>query len=146
MYVYIDGGTRKQRELFRKFGDWLAQELLGKRLSKNIVIFLEIKLSSDMGGEIDGSVGYMGTHPPFWIYHFDIAQDQSKTEFLTSIAHEFVHIKQFRRKEYVQKIVNGIERQTWKGRDHTKTPYDKQPWEKEAYRMQDKLVRDFLNG
>jgi len=48
-----------------------------------------------------------------------------------------VHVKQFARNE----LNSGLT--VWKGKDHTDTEYWDQPWEKEARRLQNKMVVQF---
>lgn len=57
--------------------------------------------------------------------------------WLTTLAHEMVHIKQFARGELDCSL------QHWKGRDHSDTEYWDQPWEKEARKLQNKMVLKF---
>lgn len=59
--------------------------------------------------------------------------------WITTLAHEFVHVKQFARGE----LNEGLTR--WKNKNHEKTEYWDQPWEKEARRLQGKLVETFEN-
>ena len=57
--------------------------------------------------------------------------------WLTTLAHEMVHVKQFARNELDSALT------VWKGKDHTNTEYWDQPWEREARRLQNKLVVAF---
>jgi len=59
--------------------------------------------------------------------------------WMSTLAHELVHVKQFARKELTENL------QYWKGKDHTETAYWEQPWEKEARRLQKKLMIGFMN-
>ena len=57
--------------------------------------------------------------------------------WLSTLAHEMVHVKQFAKGE----LSGNLSR--WKTRDHSNTEYWDQPWEKEARRLQSKLVAKF---
>tara|TARA_B110000503_G_scaffold85316_1_gene129716 strand:+ start:805 stop:993 length:189 start_codon:yes stop_codon:yes gene_type:complete len=57
---------------------------------------------------------------------------------MSTLAHELVHVKQFARGELSDNL------QYWKGKDCSDTDYWKQPWEKEARRLQKKLMNDFM--
>ena len=57
--------------------------------------------------------------------------------WLSTLAHEMVHVKQFARDELSANL------RRWKTRDHTNTEYWDQPWEKEARRLQSRLVAKF---
>ena len=54
--------------------------------------------------------------------------------WMATLAHEMVHVKQFARNELDSALT------VWKGKDHTKTEYWDAPWEKEARRLQNKMV------
>ena len=58
-------------------------------------------------------------------------------EIITTLLHELVHVKQFCRGELNPTLSR------WKTKDHTDTEYWDQPWEKEARRLQTKLVASF---
>ena len=58
--------------------------------------------------------------------------------WLVTLAHEMVHVKQFARGE----LDSGLTR--WKSRSHANTEYADQPWEKEARKLQYKLVAKFM--
>lgn len=57
--------------------------------------------------------------------------------WVSTLAHEMVHVKQFARNELNDQLT------FWKGRNHSSTDYCDQPWEKEARRLQHKLVQEF---
>lgn len=57
--------------------------------------------------------------------------------WLATLAHEMIHVKQFARDELDMGLCY------WKGKDHTRTDYWKQPWEKEARKLQQKLVNNY---
>ena len=60
-------------------------------------------------------------------------------EMMLNLAHELVHAKQFIKGELHPTLCK------WKKfkKDYAKTPYFKQPWEKEAYLMEDKIFNQF---
>lgn len=62
------------------------------------------------------------------------------SNWMSILAHEFVHIKQFARGELNPQLTH------WKNRNHSNTEYWDQPWEKEARRLQLKLVEGFEEG
>lgn len=57
--------------------------------------------------------------------------------WLSTLAHEMVHVKQFARGELDPALTR------WKTKNHSRTEYWDQPWEKEARRLQAKLVANF---
>jgi hypothetical protein len=58
--------------------------------------------------------------------------------WMSILAHELVHVKQFARKELDDMM------QYWKGRDCRDTEYWDQPWEKEARKLQQKLMKAYM--
>lgn len=58
--------------------------------------------------------------------------------WMSTLAHELVHVKQFARKELDPAL------QYWKGKDHVNTEYWKQPWEKEARKLQVWLMKVYM--
>ena len=60
-------------------------------------------------------------------------------EMMLNLAHELVHAKQFIKGELHPTLCK------WKKfkKDYAKTPFFKQPWEKEAYLMEDKIFNQF---
>ena len=67
------------------------------------------------------------------------AYDQSFTldEMMRNLAHELVHTKQLLRGELSR-------RQWWKNDEsYSNTVYGKQPWEKEAYNLEDKIYQKY---
>ena len=59
--------------------------------------------------------------------------------WMSTLAHELVHVKQFARGELTENL------QYWKGMDHSTTKYWEQPWEKEARKWQKKLMNDYMS-
>ena len=72
----------------------------------------------------------------------DFGRTLTDTEWAHSIlrilAHELVHVKQFARGELSDNL------QYWKGKDHSSTKYWEQPWEKEARKLQKKLMVQYI--
>ena len=58
--------------------------------------------------------------------------------WMSTLAHELVHVKQFAKKEL------DVALQYWKGKDHRDTKYWDQPWEKEARKLQFKLMKAYM--
>jgi hypothetical protein len=66
---------------------------------------------------------------------------QNLEEVIKTVMHEMVHVWQWATglcKDYSDG------RRMWKGKDHTDTPYSKQPWERQAHRMEDKLFQKWI--
>ena len=70
-------------------------------------------------------------------------------DFVTTIMHEMVHVKQYARREMfdMRASAKGKRVTNWKGTkvDTDRVSYKNQPWEVEAFALQDKLAEEFLN-
>ena len=64
--------------------------------------------------------------------------------FLTLIAHELVHVKQYVLGQLSNAYVTSEYRTVFNGKDVTNVDYLKQPHEKEAFSLQEKIVTQFL--
>jgi len=142
--IKIDGGNRRQRKIVRDFIKWLAYHLLDKRMADNLVIFVEMLKVLNEKDDLAGTVGYIGKHERLRIFTMEFCDNYADEDLLRCIAHEMIHVKQDCKNEKLSKIVDGIERTYWKKADHTETEYDDQPWEKEAYKLERKLVERYL--
>ena len=84
----------------------------------------------------DDAVGYCMMQDTNREFEIECSRDLTLKDLVTTICHEMVHVKQYARKEMSD---NGF---TWKKKQiNEKTPYFDLPWEKEAYKMQDKLAQ-----
>ena len=78
-------------------------------------------------------------------YVIGVNQELNGKDLLETLAHELQHVKQYDcgdLKTTILKDKNGQTvgfKQTWKGEDHTKTPYWVRPWEIEARSVQSEL-------
>lgn len=68
-----------------------------------------------------------------WV-DIDISRTGTWREQMVALAHEMVHCKQFLRGE-----LDGFR---WKKRNYENCQYDHQPWEKQAYALEEKLYEE----
>ena len=68
---------------------------------------------------------------------------QNTTSFIKTVIHEMVHVKQYATGQMKERFKVG-HRVYWKDKDYTGTSYSKTPWEREAYRKQESLTKEFL--
>jgi hypothetical protein len=76
-------------------------------------------------------------------YEVIIMMNHNKYSLLSTLAHEMVHVKQMTNNEL--EIDHKNNTKMWKGVNHTNTPYDKQPWEIEAFKNEYKLAKKFIS-
>lgn len=118
--------------------DYFASALLTPQLKSHIII--TVKLTKDLPvfgyTEVDGhnSKG----HPREFI--LEIQNGLSEIDMLQTLAHEMVHVKQYCYGEIDEKGTKWLSRKM----DHDSIPHHKRPWEKEAFRMEKKLYKEFI--
>ena len=122
--IFVDGGSRRQRELTFEAASFAWMKLM-PRIRKCVV---NIELKNLKG--YDGTCFDFGKRD----YHIEINKKLSLTDnFLTTIFHEMVHVKQYVRKELYSEC------NFYKTRDE----YLNLPWEVEAYRVQEELLNEW---
>ena len=147
MDVYIEGYRKQNNELFRVLGnaaEFYGEKLLGKRMSKNIT--LEIKLTRELKKK-EQAYGYCHViddnlnHPREFAIELDSSMKHTFDQILIWLAHEMVHLKQFVRGELCDYATGSVQ---WKSKRYSRNiKYNDMPWEKEAYRLEDKLYYEF---
>lgn len=143
MFVDVYGVRGKKKTALVEFAEWLGYRLMGDRLAPNVSVTI---LVSKFEGNEQGYHGFVeyedcNLRPREFLIH--VNKQLNERDMFETLAHEMVHVKQDARQERQERHKNG-HRIFWKGEDHTKTPYSKQPWEREAYRLDKKLVREYF--
>ena len=152
MNIRIQGYRTSNLALYkdlRKAARFYGESLLGKRMSANIS--LNIKLTKYVKKNPDELGSCIPTDDsPYRQRKFQIELDLDRSEeshVLAVLAHEMVHVKQYVRNELLDLETLDLDslRTRWKSRTYIddNTTYDDQPWEKEAFRLQDKLHQQF---
>lgn len=137
------GGCRNNHELYTRAIEYFAKELIHKDYLKELNVKLVMSKvlvgkyhGYQMGLDYYNQMIYVDKYMPF-------------DRILTCIAHEMVHVKQYLYGELSYTDNDPV----WKGEhydfDHyintTGAEHAKLiPWEKEAYRLQGKLVKSFI--
>ena len=78
--------------------------------------------------------------PREFMIELDTSMIHSFDQILIWLAHEMVHLKQFVRKELYDYETGKVQ---WKKRMYGNVHYEDQPWEKEAYRLEEKIYNEF---
>ena len=146
MQLYIEGyrsHNQELKDLVKRGAEFYGEVLLGKRMVKNI--YLDIKLTKNLKKK-EGAYGYCHivdnslARPREFMIELDTSMRYKFDQILTWLAHEMVHLKQFVRGELCDYETGRVQ---WKSRTFGKVHYDDQPWEKEAYRLEDELYEMF---
>ena len=127
-YIEVIGGNKFQKHTAEVVVGQMIQALMPRMRTLEITVNIK-KLTGD-------AVGWCMMEDTNRDFTIDVHNKLTLKDFVTTICHEMVHVKQFARRETCGYGVK------WKGKKIThKTPYYDLPWEKEAYKMQDKLAQ-----
>lgn len=131
--ITITGGKKKQRELTKDVVDYCIRRLMPR--TKSLRIDIELSKMSDLDGAC-----LSNTHRDFEI---ELSSTLGQYDFITTICHEMVHVKQYAAKQLVDK--HGAMK-NWKTKmyNENRTKYMNLPWEKEAYHLQDVLYEEYI--
>lgn len=144
--VVVTGGTPDKRAHARRVVKWVAENKLF--INRDVRINVRFK---DLNGTHCGEA-YHVAPSSFKSKSFtmvianEIDFEKECTLLSETIIHEFVHVWQMASRIVRYKL--SPNRQTyksfWKGRDMTNTAYSRQPWERQAYRLEKKFLSEFL--
>jgi hypothetical protein len=130
--VVVQGGNKFQREMIQNLAEWTLQELLPRHRRVDVAIRLK-DLSKD------GVEGWcMEEEDRFFIV--DVEKKQSLRDLVTTVVHELVHVKQYVKREMVDYYDRKAQSRKirWKKTVYGYgTSYHRQPWEKEAFKLQE---------
>ena len=123
--IFVDtiGGNKKQRELVNDVAYWCVNKLM-PRMKK---LDIEIQINNLK----DNAVGYCMMQDDNRTYEIEVDKKLDIEEMIVTVCHEMVHVKQYARNEL------GI------NDNHDGENYYDLPYEKEAYELQEILIREY---
>jgi hypothetical protein len=127
-YVEVSGGLKSQRDAVGKTVGWFIRN----HMSRFRTLDIQIQLKDCKKQGIEGCCLHLDGNE----FELEIERNLTLYDLVCTVIHEMIHVKQYARKELVD--VNAV--QYWKGRNCQDVSYLEQPWEKEAYRLQDKYT------
>lgn len=123
--VEVIGGPAKEREIVEKTVHWCIKKLLPRVRTLDI----EVKLTKC------NAYGYCLMTDNHKTFELEICKSMNLYDLISTVCHEMVHVKQYYRKE-----MNG-DFNKWKTQKIKESvDYMDLPWEKEAFRMEEKLA------
>lgn len=131
--IEVTGGKKSQRELAFKVVDFMIKKLMPRVRTLDITV--QIKSIPDKE-KAWGLIEIQDSNREFII---EIEKSLSLYNFVTSLIHEMIHVKQYVRKELTDEGHTVF----WNGEDCSKLAYSKQPWEQEAYTLQGRYSVEF---
>ena len=125
-YVCVRGGTKKERQLVEHAIQWSIKKLLPRVRTLEI----EARLTKC------NAYGYCLNTDDHKTFELEFRKGMSLYDLISTVCHEMVHVKQYYRKEMDHD-------RRWKSRKISEeVSYENEPWEKEAFRMEEKLAME----
>ncbi len=146
MKLVVTGGTAEKRALARKAALWALENEL--KINRDIRINLRFKDTKlEWYGEAYHVAPSSYRSKSFTVVvanEIDVVEE--KELFLETVMHEIVHVWQMANNTARYALdSNGVHYKSyWKGKDESKTPYSRQPWERQAFRKEKTLTRKFI--
>lgn len=131
LFLEVTGGSKRNRKLAEDVCRFAYPILLPRRRKP---VYIEINLTKVETG-FEGFCHDQEDDD----YMIELSDKINGEVLITAILHELVHVKQGIKKELVEK--KGI--QYWKGENCDNIEYYDQPWEIEAYEMQEQLLEKY---
>ena len=127
--ITVEGSNKKWRLLAEEGVSFCIQKLMSRMRTLDIEVVLT---------NVNDAYGYCHSISNRE-FEIEIDKKLKENDFISTVAHEMVHVWQYATKQLTQKGC----REFWKGKDYTKTSYSKQPWERQALRMEKQLLKEF---
>jgi len=128
--------------LLKLAADSFAKNLMSPQLIKNLSIKIIVRDKLSAGGFCDYEIDPTGNPREF---NIEILRTRKKINMFKVLAHEMVHVKQQAKGEAKDKFKKDKYVTLWFGEKYDDdTSYWDQPWEIEAYGLENSLVAKFL--
>ena len=128
--IYIKGGTKTQQRVTDEAARVFIKQLLPSKRTLNIDITIRNTLK-------ENAAGYC-THEDRDQFHIELHNRGTLFDYLSFLAHELVHVKQYSNRELVKYC--------WMGVDYFDVAYSKLPWEKEAWSAQYPMSKKYIKN
>tara|TARA_R110001592_G_C12551983_1_gene690164 strand:+ start:68 stop:484 length:417 start_codon:yes stop_codon:yes gene_type:complete len=127
--VEVTGGTKFQKEVAFKTVCQMITELMPRMKTLEITVRIT---------NVKDAIAYCMMEDTNRQFEIEIDRSLTLKEFVTAMCHEMVHVKQYARKE----MCGEVSSRRWKKSNVSdSTNYWDLPWEKEAYRLEQKLAQ-----
>lgn len=132
--IRIRGGRKVQRQLIESAMQFALYKLLPRTMSLDVDVHLN--------RHIDGAEGYCLSedHKTF---ELEIDPRLSDKELVLTVFHEMVHVRQYFKRQLRDEAFGNVK--SWLGKMYCEDTvgYRKLPWEKEAFKLQEALFKQF---
>lgn len=137
MRLKIKGGDERHRYHCRQFIRFFNKRFFTKEVVKDLNIQIDIKRCKKLLYTQDAaSVEWVDNprSPKKFALMINLEKGMSLERFITCVAHEMVHVKQYIKNELIDLASTDFELSVYKNKRYrTSMPYYEQPWEIEAY-------------
>ena len=146
--ISVSGGTPKMRNIVKAGADWMLESELGPRLARAVAV--KILLIHDLKKN-EGVLGDCAVIVDSDIYcprEFEVRIESNNTPYgrMLALSHELIHVKQYAKNELYDYSGDRFVRFRNRRIDYSKTPYRKQPWEKEAHARERPLLLSWADA
>jgi len=133
--IEVRGGTEFQKDIAHKVTSHLVRKFFPRH--KTLMIEINIK---NLKGEASGWCLADDSRT----FEIEVEKKQQLRDFIETICHEMVHVRQYVRNEV---DLQWSKNPRWKNRRiGENVKYLDLPWEKEAYRLQGKLLKEIWDS
>lgn len=122
-----------------------TKKLLGAAMAKKIVVDIVIDKELLKNFEMYANIAPIDPEPRPKYYELEIDAKLSKKQFLVSLAHEIIHLKQFAKNQMKDLETKKMTR--WMGDYYVEENIDywRRPWEIEAHKGEKILYEEYVN-
>lgn len=139
MLIDVKGGTKKQKRLAHKTLMISCYSLLSNKIFYDIECMIHICKPEGLYGSCTWEDRNIRPRE----FTIEIHKEMDDTDFITTICHEAVHLKQYARGE-LRELYKGGHRLMWYDQDCTNLPYNTLPWELEASALENSLAKEVM--
>jgi hypothetical protein len=129
--IVIYGATKEQRKIIHSVAQFMASELFAR---------YQVRIDFHLKKLDDNAYGYcVHKYDNYKPRDFQIELEKSLSNELLveTIIHEMIHIEQMVTEKLKYRYHNIFDiKQLWYDKDFSNADYDKQPWEKDAYKRE----------
>ena len=136
MLVNVTGSNKAIRKLITAATWFYAEKLMGKRLVNNLELNIKLKMDIFMENNTEGTAIWEDESYPPKEFTIELDCDVKIRNMLITLAHEMVHIKQWRKGEMYEYAKLGKVRFMKTKYDMNDLNYWDYPWEIEAFGRQ----------
>lgn len=146
MKVHISGKAENiSNKEIRDAVFFYLKKLLGNSMSKKINLDIIIDRELLRNFEMYANISPLEADPRPKFYEMEIDAGLSKKQFLISLAHEMIHLKQFAKDQ--MKDLESKQVTRWMGKYYNEEEIDywSRPWEKEAHDNEKSLYEEYIS-